>query len=74
VPNRRFTHFLQCIYVKGSLNLSHDLAINSPAANVLAFQNPVNCVMANTRSAFELANSDLEDLLLDFVCGDYYCH
>ena len=35
------------------------------AANMLLFQDPVYCVMADTRSPFELANSDVENLLPD---------
>jgi hypothetical protein len=30
------------------------------------FQDPVYCVMADTHSGFELANPDVENLLLDF--------
>jgi hypothetical protein len=33
---------------------------------MLPFQDPVYCVMADTRSAFELASPDVENLLLDF--------
>ena len=33
---------------------------------MLPFQCPVYCVMADTRSGFELANPDVENLLLDF--------
>jgi hypothetical protein len=36
---------------------------------MLPFQDPVYCVMADTRSAFELANPGVENLLLDFFVG-----
>jgi len=62
--------YLQCIYVQGSLNFSHDLG-QRLAANMLAFQDPVYCVMANTRLAFELANSGLQNPLLDFIARDH---
>ena len=48
----------------------HDLD-KSLTANVLAPQDVGDCVMANARNAFELANSSLENLLLDFVARRY---